>query len=70
MLPAVRQLAVNHVQWGVRPEHYEPVGNALLWTLEQGLGPAFTPEVRQSWVAAFAALSAVMVDAAYAKPAA
>ncbi len=70
VLPAVRQLAVKHVQWGVRPDHYEPVGNALLWTLEQGLGPAFTPEVRQSWVAAYGALSGVMVEAAYPKPAA
>ena len=51
LLPAVRQLGVRHATYGVQPEHYETVGAALLWTLERGLGPRFTPEVSEDWVA-------------------
>ena len=52
VLPAARLLAIRHVDYGVRPEHYEPVGAALLWTLEQGLGADFTPETADAWRAA------------------
>jgi hemoglobin-like flavoprotein len=69
-LPAVRALAIRHVGYGVRPEHYEAVGAALLWTLEKGLGPAFTADVRNAWVAVYGTLSHVMQEAAYSAPAA
>ena len=65
VLPAARDLAIRHVGYGVRPEHYEPVGGALLWTLEQGLGPDFTRETAEAWRAAYSALSAEMIAAAY-----
>jgi hemoglobin-like flavoprotein len=64
--PAVCDLAKRHVAYGVRPEHYAPVGAALLWTLEQGLGGDFTPAVSAAWTAAYAALSDMMIAAAYA----
>jgi hemoglobin-like flavoprotein len=64
--PAVCDLAKRHVAYGVRPEHYELVGAALLWTLEQGLGDHFTPAVGAAWVAAYGALSEMMIAAAYA----
>ena len=41
--------------------HYAPVGAALIWTLEQGLGNAFTDDVREAWVAAYTLLSGVMI---------
>jgi len=63
--PAVQTLAKRHVSYGVVAEHYDTVGATLLWTLEQGLGAAFTPEVRAAWVAAYAALADMMVTAAY-----
>jgi hemoglobin-like flavoprotein len=63
--PAVCDLAKRHVAYGVRPEHYAPVGAALLWTLEQGLGGDSTPAVSAAWAAAYAALSDVMIAAAY-----
>jgi hemoglobin-like flavoprotein len=63
--PAVRDLAKRHVAYGVRPEHYEFVGAALLWTLEQGLGTDFTPAVNAAWAAAYGALSDMMIAAAY-----
>jgi hemoglobin-like flavoprotein len=63
--PAVGDLAKRHVAYGVRPEHYECVGAALLWTLEQGLRDDFTSAVSAAWAAAYAALSQIMIAAAY-----
>ena len=40
LLPAVRDLGARHADYGAEPAHYEAVGAALLWTLEQGLGPS------------------------------
>src|SRR3978361_1919263 len=45
IVPAVQGLGRKHVTYGVRPDHYDTVGAALLWTLGQGLGDAFTPPV-------------------------
>jgi hemoglobin-like flavoprotein len=58
--PVVRQLGARHVNYGVRPEHYDTVGVALLWTLEQGLEDGFTTEVRDAWAAAYELLSETM----------
>jgi nitric oxide dioxygenase len=60
LTPAVRQLGARHVDYGVRTEHYATVGSALMWTLEQGLGEKFTPEVRDAWAGAYQLLSEVM----------
>jgi hemoglobin-like flavoprotein len=70
ILPAVRELAVRHVGYGVRDGHYATVGAALLGTLEEGLGDAFTQEVREAWAAAYALLSGVMIAAASERAAA
>lgn len=64
LLPAVRALGRRHAVYGVRAEHYYTVGAALLWTLEQGLGAAFTPALREAWVAAYGVLASTMRDAA------
>lgn len=69
IVPAVRQLGVRHRNYGVKPEHYETVGEALLWTLEQGLGSAFTDEVRGAWAAVYQTLASTMLEAAKAKAA-
>ncbi|WP_342361181.1 globin family protein [Terrarubrum flagellatum] len=65
IVPVAQKLAVRHVDYGVKAEHYAPVGAALLWTLEQGLGDDFTPDVKSAWAAAYGALSGVMIEAAY-----
>ncbi|WP_454916578.1 globin family protein [Xanthobacter sediminis] len=65
ILPAVKALAVKHVDYGVRPEHYALVGAALIWTLEQGLGDDFTPETRAAWLSAYTILSDTMIAAAH-----
>jgi methyl-accepting chemotaxis protein/hemoglobin-like flavoprotein len=64
LLPVVQQLGLRHQGYGVRPEHYDTVGAALLWTLQQGLGAAFTPEVRAAWTAVYGVLSSTMQAAA------
>ena len=66
IVPAVQALGRRHAGYGVREEHYGTVGEALLWTLEQGLGDAFTPEVRAAWATAYGTLATVMVEAAAA----
>ena len=64
LIPAVEALGRRHVNYGVRDEHYATVAAALLWTLEQGLGPAFTPAAREAWTAAYTTLATVMQRAA------
>jgi hemoglobin-like flavoprotein len=64
IVPAVQALGVRHAGYGVKPVHYGTVATALLWTLEQGLGEAFTPEVKESWVGAYTILAKTMQDAA------
>jgi hemoglobin-like flavoprotein len=70
IMPAVKELAVRHVEYGVEPEHYTYVGNALLRTLAEGLGDDFTPETRQAWVEAYRLLAKVMKEEAYGTSAA
>ena len=64
ILGAVRDLGRRHAGYGVRPEHYQTVGTALLWTLRQGLGEKFTPAVAEAWAAAYGLVAATMQDAA------
>ena len=70
IVPAVQDLGRRHAGYGVTDAHYAPVGEALIWTLDKGLGPAFTPEVKGAWLGAYTTLAGVMQDAARtAKPA-
>ena len=65
VLPAASALAKRHVSYGAKAEHYPVVGGALLWTLEKGLGDAWTPEVSEAWIAAYGTLSGYMIEEAY-----
>lgn len=65
IIGAAEALAVKHVDYGVKPEHYTLVGFALLRTLKRGLGEAFTPALCEAWVSAYGLLSGVMKRAAY-----
>ena len=65
ILPAASALAKRHVGYGAKPEHYPVVGGALLWTLEKGLGDAWTPDVAAAWTAAYGTLSGYMISEAY-----
>jgi hemoglobin-like flavoprotein len=65
IVPAVQDLGRRHVQYGVPDESYQTVGAALLWTLDKGLGEAFTEEVKDAWTETYVTLSTVMLDAAH-----
>ena len=61
---AGQSLAEKRADYGVREEHYDTVGCALLATLEQGIGVAYTPEVHEAWVDVYGVLSGTMKEAA------
>src|SRR6516164_7096825 len=64
LVPTIADLGRRHAQFGVTDAHYDTVGAALLWTLEQGLGSGWTPEVKVAWSSAYALLVDVMRAAA------
>jgi hemoglobin-like flavoprotein len=65
IVPVVQDLGRRHVAYGVKDAHYDTVAAALIWTLEQGLGDDFTPQLKDAWVAAYTTLAIVMKDAAH-----
>jgi hemoglobin-like flavoprotein len=70
LVPVVRQLGARHIGYGVKDEHYGTVAAALLWTLERGLGAAFTSETKEAWVVVYGILAATMQEGAAAGAAA
>lgn len=60
LIPVLHALGRRHSGYGVVDAHYTTVAAALLWTLEQGLGDAFTPETREAWISAYSLMSSVM----------
>ena len=64
IVPAVEKLGARHVEYGVKDKDYDTVGAALLWTLEAGLGDAYTPEVKQAWTEVYGILANTMKAAA------
>ena len=66
IVPAIQEMGVRHLEYGVKTSHYDTVGQALLWTLGQGLGDAFTPEVKMAWTDVYTLLAGTMKDAARA----
>jgi hemoglobin-like flavoprotein len=66
IVPAVRDLGRRHAGYGVKDAHYDTVATALLWTLEQGLGPNFTQATRDAWAEAYGVLAGEMKAAAAA----
>lgn len=70
IIPAVEDLGKRHVGYGVKDAQYDKVGEAFIWAFEKGLGEAFTPPVKEAWVAAYGTLAGVMKTAAAGVPAA
>ncbi len=60
LIPVLEDLGRRHAEYGVIESHYETVGEALLWTLEKGLGPEFTPDVKEAWTTVYGVLAATM----------
>ncbi len=63
IVPAVQALGQRHVGYGVKAEDYDTVGEALLWTLGEGLGDGFTDEVKGAWAETYTTLATVMIEA-------
>jgi hemoglobin-like flavoprotein len=64
LVATLESLALRHVGYGVRDEHYDQVGEALIWTLEKGLGDAFTRDAREAWTALYGEIAEIMCRAA------
>jgi len=64
LMPALAQLGQRHAGYGVRDAHYDTVGVALLTTLRQGLGVAYTPEVEDAWTEVYGVVASTMKAAA------
>ena len=64
MMPEIEALGRRHAGYRVEVEHYATVGSALLWTLEKGLGDAFTDETAHAWADAYRRVSSAMIEAA------
>ena len=64
LVPVVEDLGRRHAKYGVADAHYDTVGAALLWTLEKGLGSAFTPDAREAWATVYGLLATTMKTAA------
>jgi hemoglobin-like flavoprotein len=68
LVPEVAALGARHVEYGVKARDYPVVGEALVWALEQELGPAMTAELRQAWNEAYLLLARLMERGARARP--
>lgn len=64
MLNDIAAMARRHVHYGVKPEHYDQVGKALLWTLENGLGKDWNGELKQAWSSCYNMIATTMIHAA------
>jgi len=58
----LRNLAARHTAYGVKPEYYRPVGIALLWMLQQGLGSDWSKETEDAWDACYRTISGIMIE--------
>jgi len=64
LTPAIAAMGKRHSGYGVQDSHYDTVGAALLWTLEQGLAEKFTADAKEAWTTVYTTLATVMKDAA------
>lgn len=63
LLNDVKTMGKRHIGYGVQPEHYKMVGQALLWTLQEGLQNDWTQEVEEAWISCYDVLSQTMIEA-------
>lgn len=61
----VKALAIRHVHYGTRPEHYDSVGKALMYTLEIQLADGWDEDTRHAWSEVYAVWANAMLGAAY-----
>lgn len=61
IIDEVEKLAQRHSAYGVKDAHYSAVGEALLWTLEKGLGEHWNDELKMAWMEVYATLVGAMI---------
>ena len=66
LVPVLEDLGRRHVHYGVRDEHYDTVGEALLWMLGEMLGNDFSPAERDAWTSLYTLVATTMKGAAAA----
>lgn len=66
--PVLQKLGADHVGYGVKDEHYDTVGGALLFTLEKGLGDDWNEPLKDAWTETYMLVSGVMKEAAATVP--
>lgn len=54
-------LAASHIDYGVTPKMYDYVGAALIDTLREACGEAFTEDVERNWREAYARITAAIL---------
>ena len=64
LVPVLWQLGKRHGGYGVQDSHYDTVGAALLWALEEQLGQGFTPAHKEAWTEVYGLIAATMKQAA------
>ena len=60
----INHTASQHARFGMTSSHLAAFGDALIWSLEQQLGPAFTPELKRAWIALYESVRTKMISAA------
>jgi len=63
IIPPLITAGQRHQQYGVKPEDYDTVGEALITTLQKSLADEFTKEVEYSWLHAYNTIQAIMKTA-------
>ena len=64
IVPAVQEMGKRHVAYGVKDEHYDLVGAALIWTLGAGLKDDFTEDTKIAWINVYTLIANTMKAAA------
>jgi hemoglobin-like flavoprotein len=62
----LREMGARHLRYGAQEAHYGVVRDALLATLAQFAGSAWTAELRADWTAALNAVAGLMLEGARA----
>jgi NAD(P)H-flavin reductase len=68
LVPFLHQLGRDHRKFGVLDTHYDAMGTALVTSLKQYAGPAWTPQVEKAWSDAYGLIAKTMQEAAEAEP--
>jgi len=64
IVPALQNMGAKHVEYGVKNKDYDTVGEALIWTLDTGLGDAFTADTKNAWLKVYTLVADTMKEAA------